>query len=414
MNIRPIPDAHGVGFTSAERLPQLAGAYREEQVGRHWNYYVTPDNWNWPVTEPAREGELVIDGFSPNLNKSLHVGHLRNLAVANSLRHILRVSHETEFVALLGTDGLLRKAQDELRGWFEFLKYQPTVYYDALMPKDEDIVPRRPGDGPYEGALVWDGPKGPVVVFRKPDESGHRRPTYAFHDLAFAKTVGPTHYITGCEQKEHFEGLGLGDRHLAMGLVLGLDGKKLKSRTGDALSAAEAMGQVSGEILKGQAGVEKGQREYAADELKKLSWNILCWNFLHCARSQNVKFDPEKWTKPDSGGMYISYTYARVCSALAGLGYLAYPEPPGDVTQADADLLGYAGYAKYYHGRAVQQMDPAPLANYALDLARRLGRAYHTEQIRDGRQAFQYAVTHAGIALKVVMNRLGMFTLENV
>jgi arginyl-tRNA synthetase len=56
-------------------------------------------------------------------------------------------------------------------------------------------------------------------------------PTYAYHDLAFAKMVSPDFYVTGMEQKEHFHTLGLGQKHLPMGLVLdSATGKKLKSR----------------------------------------------------------------------------------------------------------------------------------------------------------------------------------------
>ena len=70
--IRPIPEQFGVGFCSFERLPEYAGKYREEQIGRNWNYYVTLDCQEWPeigFSKPA----YIIDGFSPNLNKTLHI-----------------------------------------------------------------------------------------------------------------------------------------------------------------------------------------------------------------------------------------------------------------------------------------------------------------------------------------------------
>ena len=322
--IRPIPVGYGVGFCSQEQLPEFATKYREEQVGRFWNYYVTEDCQEWPE-EIGQAGPFIIDGFSPNLNKSLHVGHLRQLALAKSLQAILsqtvkpsrRLSEQSTFVALLGaSQGVFKYAVDELNHWFDFVEYHPTLHYDVLMPRDQEIVPRYKKNMPInsvfpmtdfngnpfptveESCEVWDGPNGPVVVVRSDG-----RPLYAFQDIAFAKTVGPTHYITGVEQKEHFQNLGLENKHLPMGLVLGEDGKKMKSRTGDSVTAKEVLQQII------------TQFELTPDP-ERLAWNVLAWNFLHVSRSQNVKFSPKEWTKPESPGMYITYTYARLKSAL--------------------------------------------------------------------------------------------------
>jgi arginyl-tRNA synthetase len=135
---------------------------------------------------------------------------------------------------------------------------------------------------------------------------------YAFHDLAFAKLVGPTHYITGAEQKEHFASLGLGDKHLPMGLVLGSDGKKLKSR-------ASKEG-VPADSPKAEAIMEEVMEnlEDSCPDKRKLAWNVLAWNFLTVARTQNVKYNPADWTKADAPGLYITYTFARVKKAARG------------------------------------------------------------------------------------------------
>lgn len=450
--IRPIPSTHGVGFFSMERLPEYAGEYREEQAGRYWNYHVTPDCYEWPGNVEYH-GPYIIDGFSPNLNKSLHVGHLRQLVLAKSLSALLNHGGQrAKFVALLGaSQGVYKYAQDELNEWFNFVNYHPEVYYDVLMPRDQEIVPRYKKLLPYVDPLnrgrttanwdgvevplptseqectVWDGPHGHVIV-----ERWDGKPLYTFHDIAFAKTVGPTHYITGTEQKEHFENLGLGDKHLVMGLVLGADGKKMKSRTGDSATAAEVIEQVIANLNP-------------TDEPKKLAWNVLAWNFLHVARSKTVKFTPEEWTKPEAPGMYITYTYARLKSALknepsSGMWFptwqvkavkkqfrpkqeyepeaiawsKANPDPEYDLTEADAKLLGFASQKKYYTQRVVDTLDPAMLANYAHDLATMLGAAYHSEKIQGGRYGFKHAVYTATNTLRECMWDLGMFPLESV
>lgn len=448
--IRPIPDSHGVGFFSMERLLQYAGRYREENVGRYWNYYVTPDCQEWPekwldMLKAVDKRPYVVDGFSPNLNKSLHVGHLRQLALAKSLSAMLPQTG-AKFVAILGaSQGVYKYAQDQLKEWFDFVGYHPELYYDVLMPKDADIVVRRPAKMPMKftnehgkevvqdtDCEVWDGPKGPIIVVRKDG-----RPTYAFADIAFAKIVAPTHYVTGAEQQDHFASLGLGEKHLPMGLVLGADNKKMKSRTGDSVTAAEVMEQIIA-------------RFDPTPEPKKLAWNVLAWNFLHVARSKNVKFIPEEWTKPEAPGMYITYTYARIKSALKGEpsgmwippwqmkavkkdfqptapeeGNFDYeevckawskanPDPEYDLTQSDADLVGFADQYKYALCRCIASMDPAIMANYTHDLAARLGVAYHSEKIQGGRYGFKYAIYDAVGVLRRCMWYLGMYDQEQV
>lgn len=414
-----------------EQLPQFAGKYVEKNVGRYWNYLFTPTNYDWPepwleVAKDHINAEYIIDGFSPNLNKSLHVGHLRQLALAKSLSAIFR---KAKFVAFLGASlGVYSYAMKELNEWFEFVGYKPELYYDVLMPRDlvehHKVIEHE--------AHVWDGPNGPVIVVRSDG-----RPTYAFHDLAFAKMVGPTHYITGAEQKEHFERLGLGDKHLIMGLVLGKDGKKMKSRESDLEDAKAAA--VMDEIIS--------KLDDSCTEKKKLAWNILAWNFLVAGRQQNVKYNLEEWTNPDQAGLYITYTYARVRKALKGIEWAHIPpanmkaikkhfqwdglgaehwdeacekwsptdpDPQYDLTQADVDLLGFSEYYRYYLKRCTDTMDPTHMANYAHDLARRLGKAYHAEKIQGGRYGFQYAMERAKSMLRQCMWYLGMFDLEQV
>jgi len=429
--IRPIPLSHGVGFFSMQQLPQFAGKYREENVGRYWNYYVTPECQEWPEAVTYK-GPYVIDGFSPNLNKSLHVGHLRQLALAKSLESIMNYAQQkpnAKFVSLLGaSQGVFQYATEQLNGWFDFLNFHPELHYDVLMPRDQEIVPRYKTKVPVKDSIstdingnpfeheeeceVWDGPNGPVIVVR-----WDGRPLYAFQDIAFSKVVGPTHYITGTEQQEHFANLGLGDKHLPMGLVLGADGKKMKSRTGDSVTAKEVLDQIVSQLDP-------------TPEPNKLAWNVLAWNFLHVARSKSVKYTPQEWTKPDAPGMYISYTYARLQSAMSQVPYRdrtarhvvritaagvnAVFDPEYDLTQGDAELIGFANQHAYFLARSIESFDPAILANFTYDLAAKLGQAYHLDKIVDGRWGFKYSVSQALTHLRLCMCQLGMFPLEKI
>lgn len=412
--IRPIQSSHGVGFFSMQQLPQFAGKYREENVGRYWNYYVTPECQEWPEAVTYK-GPYVIDGFSPNLNKSLHVGHLRQLALAKSLESIMNYAQQkpnAKFVSLLGaSQGVFQYATEQLNGWFDFLNFHPELHYDVLMPRDQEIVPRHKAKMPYksltvdmagkpfeteEDCEVWNGPNGPVIVVRSDG-----RPLYAFQDISFSKVVGPTHYITGTEQQEHFANLGLGDKHLPMGLVLGADGKKMKSRTGDSVTAKEVLDKIVSQLD-------------ATPDPQFLAWNVLAWNFLHVARSKSVKYTPEEWTKPDAPGMYISYTLARLESALEGESSDGSDYAGSDLTQSDAELLGFANQHNYALQRTIDSLDPAILANYTYDLAVKLTTAYHGEKIKGGRRGFRYALVLSVHRLRVCMRQLGMFSLEKI
>ena len=173
--------------------------------------------------------------------------------------------------------------------------------------------------------------------------------------------------------------------------------------------------------------------------------------------------NPKKWTRIESPGMYITYTYARVRAALLESGHVGslgnpffnipprtmkamkkdfrplavstldlptgaeynydslvdewhptHPDPQYDLTPEDVELMGYSHYWKHWYIRAVQQMDPAPLANFTHDLARKLGEAYHKERIKGGRYGFQYAVNEAWENLGRCMFYLGMFKLVKV
>lgn len=414
--ISPMTPKYGVGFTTQSPLPEeQASGYRLEVVGRFHNYHVTPARWEWPEVYPVQHKGLIIDGFSPNMNKELHVGHLRNLAIARSLKSILRGS-DTTFVALIGCSlGVKKAALDGWKRWTNFVHYHPHVYYDVALPQDV-IESREPTVEEVEKRVIdvnepgpdwalpklWDGPNGPVIVIR-----ADGRHLYAFHDLTFAKEVGPTHYITGHEQKGHFANLGLGDKHLSMGLVCGTDGKKLSSRNGTALLATDAL-----EAIITQLG-DMADRNTA----NQVAWNILVWNFLHASRGTDLKFEVEKWVRPEAPGMYASYTYARVKKALDPMGSAYFNEigkRDGEITEDDAKLLGLSEQYLYYHNKAITAMDPAPIANFAHELARALGVVYEKERIRDGRPIFAHVVRHALWRLEHCLTDLGMFLVSEV
>lgn len=386
MTIRPIPQHVGRGVFDFVEHPEYADrGYRVEHAGRYWNYHFTPKGWRWP--EPAHNDHpYVIDGFSPNLNKDLHIGHLRNLMVASALSHLLP---KARMVGMLGAAvGVDEGALDRLQAWYDRAGYSAQVFLDTDLP---DAVETVNGVGEQAGCKVWNGPRGPVIVRR-----ADGRTTYAHHDLSFAKLVSPTHYVTGAEQREHFESLGFGEKHLPMGLVLGTDGKKISSRVGGTLSGREALDLVT-------------QRLDKTPEPDTLAWSVMAWNFLRVSRAKNVLFEPEAWTTPDTPGMYINYTLARLDSALGDL-----EGDASQVTDADIPLLGFTSYLDHFVDRAVELMDPAPVANYLHDLAIQVTSVYHAEKIKDGRPGLQFVMRQAHGTMVRATELLGLQPLTRI
>lgn len=393
MTIQPLPDHLGVGFCSIDPLEVDLSSYLFKKEGRYFNYFFTPKNWKWPVKVEPPAHRFKFDAFSPNLNKQLHVGHLRNLAIATALSRIFK---ESKFVAMLGRSlGEEAGAETRLHEWFEFLNYHPEEFSDVEMSEKAGIRGDA-GEGEQAGCEVWGKP--PIIIRRSDG-----RPTYAMHDLAFFKMVGPDYYLTGGEQAQHFNSLGLGSRHLPMGLVLDpVTGKKMKSRDGNAFSADDAL----------KAVIDRLDKTY---EPEQLAWNILAWNLLHSSRTKDVKFNIEDWTSPESQGLYVTYTFARIGAAIM-LGNMRSKWNPQevDLTDADVELLGFSSYLDFFKFRAIQQIDPAPLANFAADLAKKLGGMYHEEKIAEGRPALQFAINHAYNILGETMLLLGMFPITDV
>jgi arginyl-tRNA synthetase len=326
------------------------------------------------------------------LNKKLHIGHLKNLAEANALSRIVQPCKP---VAMLGASlGVLPGSLEALMGFFDFVGYHPKITIDIDLPPN--LVLTSPGTGEYEGCQVYQGALGPVVVIK-----ADAKPTYAYHDLAYAQLVKPDYYITGCEQKEHFASLGLAEKHLAMGLVLGPDGKKIKSGSGDPLLAEEAFALVIDQLDP-------------TPEPKKLAWNVLAYTFLQASMGSNNKFDPVQMTKPTAPGLYVTYTLAKVHSALSKAGVPLEMEKPSHLSDGDVALLGLAAYSTYYLYSARETKDPAPLANYILTLAKGLAKVYAKQSIKNGPAGFQFAVLTAFKVLKEGFVKLGLFPLLEV
>jgi arginyl-tRNA synthetase len=356
-------------------------------VGIFHNYHVTKEAWEFPVK--IKQTGIVFEGFSPNLNKELHIGHLKNLCIAVAITNITGAKPVGMLGAAVGVkEGALKKYEE----WCDLAGYHPQVWLDKELPPP--TVAMNEGTGEYAGCKVWND----VVIYKS-----NGSPTYAAHDLSFAELVKPNFYLTGEEQHEHFTSLGLGEKHIPMGLVLGKDLKKMKStlkqegETANLMTADELIAQLLSTIK-------------ATDHPQELVWNVVAWQFNSASVGKNTVLDVEGWCKITSPGIYITYTNARIGKALK----LAQVPDASQMDDEDIKLCGFASYVNYYWQKAIDENEPSHVAQFALKLAKKLSEVYSKKSIKDGSAGFVYALTYATNVLQQCMKLLGMKVLDTI
>jgi arginyl-tRNA synthetase len=351
------------------------------------NYHATPEGWEWPVK--AEPSGIIFDGFSPNLNKELHVGHLKNLCIAAAIANITNAKP----VAMLGAaNGIVEGALEKYEQWCQTAGYKPDVFFDNQLPAP--TVALTDGEGAYAGCKML----GDVVIYKSSGAA-----TYAAHDLSFVEAVKPDFYLTGQEQHSHFKSLGLGKQHLSMGLVLGMDKKKMRSTV--KLEGEQVNLMLADELINETLAVLK-----PTPEPYKLAWNVLAWQFNSTSVGKDTVCDVKAWCGITSPGIYISHTNAKVSKALS---FAGLPDAKA-MSQEDAELCGYASYMHYYWQKAIDYKEPSHIAQFALTLAKKLSEVYGKKSIKNGDEGFVFALSYAVGVLQQCMKLLGMHVLEEV
>lgn len=276
--------------------------------GRYTNIKISPSVKMTDIFEIRNPFEY-MDGFSPNLNKKLHIGHFSNLVLAQAFKK-LGICKNT--VSIFGDtlDGAVSK-EEALKFINEFIAknfdYKPdNTFYASTMK--------------YTGSLLVDGTEkyAGTKVFNTGDEKvvgikGDGSTTYFYQDVVLAETLNSsTLYLTGKEQNNHFRLLHMlfpSVEHIGLGLVK--VGKKMSSREGNVIFMEDFIGDIGA--------------QFEQIDLK-LIYNIFAGFILKSTpeSDKNIKIedvsDPKK-----SAGLYISYTMARLKSA--GVNYVIADTP---------------------------------------------------------------------------------------
>jgi hypothetical protein len=323
-----------------------------------------------------------VDGFSPNLNKHLHLGHLSNLIFAKSIQSL---GIGEKYIAILG-DTLSGKvdqddALDKFKSHCESFGYKIDSIHFASGQKLVNTSILEDGVGEYKGTLVFDV-NGSKIVGIKSDGSS----SYFYQDVTLAQKLdGSTLYITGFEQDNHFKSLKSlfpDIDHIGLGLVM-VDGKKMSSSEGNVIMMDDILDQVSSKF----------------DGDKKLAWNVISGHIL--------KYSPESVKNIDlksiddvksSWGLYLSYTLAKMKSA----GML-----PNDISDFTSNQLKYAFL------QAKTEKSPHYLFNSLVDHCKKISQMYTKLYIKDNfdnQKVYQPLLND----LLLGMKKLGMFDIDKV
>lgn len=242
-----------------------------------------------------------MDGFSPNLNKHLHIGHFSNLVLCKAFIG-LGICKQTVSIygdTLKGEVGQ-KNAIRKLKEYQEQFDFAPDKeFYASKVKYDGDLL--IPGSGRNEGAKVFKIGDVEFVGVRS-EEKGYET-TYFYQDVAMAtKLNAPTLYLTGSEQNNHFSFLKQlfpHIEHIGLGLVK-INNIKMSSREGNVIFIEDFITEMNDIFLSDV----------------KLIYNVFAGFILKSNPDADKNINMKSINNPrNSAGLYISYTMARISKA---------------------------------------------------------------------------------------------------
>ncbi len=341
-------------------------------------------NDDFNITEAFNEPQTFdyVDGFSPNLNKHLHVGHLSNLILANAFQ---KLGVGKKFIAILGDtlDGAVDK-DDALNLYYGYCnkfnyKVDDIFYASEMKLKNESVL--KDGEDDYSGSKIFDLDDEKIVAIKSSGST-----TYFYQDVALAEKLNAsTLYLTGFEQDNHFNSLNKlypKTKHLGLGLVL-LDGKKMSSSEGN--------------IIYLQDFIDDLMKKFNNDI--KLVYNILVGQILKSVPGNNKSIDSKLINNPKlSLGLYLSYTMAHIKSC--------------GVTTQGKDTY-YSKELEFAELKSKINLTPNLLFNELVNHCKKINVMYETHYIKGNEENIKI-FSDLISDLELGMKKLGMFSIEKV
>lgn len=323
-----------------------------------------------------------VDGFSPNLNKHLHVGHLSNLVLANAFQ---KMGVGKKFIAILGDtlEGSVDK-KDALKKFKDYCKnfeyeIDEIFYASEMKMKDEKIL--KDGEGDYFGSKIFDLVDEKVVGIKSNGTT-----SYFYQDVALAQHLdSSTLYLTGFEQDNHFKSLKKifpKIDHIGLGLVK-LNGKKMSSSEGNIIFLKDLFEQLL-EIF---------------NDDDKLVYNILAGQILKSTPNSDKSIDTKIISNPKlSLGLYLSYTMAHIKSCGV---------ETKDIKEYSSKELQFAEL------KSKSNLQPNILFEALVKHCKKINNLYETHYIKNNPENIEmFSILISDLELG--MKKLGMFSIKKV
>jgi len=331
------------------------------------------------------------DGFSPNLNKHLHIGHMSNFIIAKTFQSM---GVADKFISILGDtlDGDVEKheAYHMYRTYCEtFGLHVSDVYYASAIEYDGDLL--KPGEGDYEGTQIFDTGEEKIVGVKSDGSS-----SYFYQDMALADTLdAPTLYLTGNEQDEHFKTLKKFHpltNHIGLGLV-----KLMKKDPEDGKVKELKMSSRDGNVIYFSDVLDQCLKEFGNDY--NLAYNVLAGFILKTDPTKDKKVQIELINNPkNSPGLYLSYTLARLTSA----GVMSMKVDKFNNTKLQFSFM-----------KALYNLQPNILFNALVDYCKEINKLYGKHKIK-GNAEVEVMFGTLKEDLELGMSMLGLFLVDKV
>jgi len=384
-NIRTLPSNMGFGFCVYGKPDQetidwaKSWGFRIEE-GKPYTNILVPKNFDISECFEKFSQYKYVDGFSPNLNKHLHIGHMSNFIIAKTFQSM---GVGEKFISILGDtlqgDVEHSEALEMYKFYCEMFGLEISeTFLASNMNYFGDLL--KEGEGKYEGTKVFDTGEEKIVGIKSNGST-----TYFCQDVALADTLGEsTLYMTGNEQDGHFGTLKKmfpHTNHIGLGLVM-LD-KKMSSREGNVIYFSD--------LLKDC--LAKFNNDY------ELVYNVLAGFILKIDPKKSKNIDTKTLDNPkNSPGLYLSYTLARLTSA----GARAMKTDKFNNTEL-----------QFKYMKALYNLEPNILFNGLVDHCKMINSMYGTHKI-EGNPENEVMFSNFKEDLELGMKMLGMFLVDKV
>jgi hypothetical protein len=389
-NINTIPKQFGIGFCvygkpkdDIQEWINFWGFKTEDSKGFTNIFVNSSDIEDFFIPTPSFK---YLDGFSPNLNKHLHIGHLSNLVIAKAIQNF---GYAEKTIAILGDtlDGSIEKkdAFEKYKSYCKDFNYSVDDIYYASTQQLENNELLYDGEGEYKGTKVFNLDGNKIVGIKSSGST-----TYFYQDVALAtKLNSPTIYITGLEQIPHFNSLKKlfpHIQHIGLGLVLNSHSNKLIPKMSSSL----------GNVIWMQDVIDMLMNEFNDLELV---YNIIAGQFLKYAPTSDKKINLKQFANvKTSHGLYISYTLAKLKSA-------------GMKVELKEDFNTF--HMKFKFMKAKYNFSPAIFFDELIDLCKTINQMYLKFHIKDHPEN-QLLYKPLMEDLELGMKKIGMFSINKV